>query len=141
MRQFYSTVQEFTQDQFNIIVDWTYEDFLIRDCFEETEEQYQEMERRLEKGLDTHYIMRVRAVYNGVEMGCSTLGSCYAYDCSPEDDITTNLTDYLEDLVTEAVAEARTNATAMLDKMKLDFDNAYENHVVSYHCGNPFPDL
>ena len=121
MRQFYSTVQEFTQDQFNIIVDWTYEDFSIRDCFEETEERFAEMERRLELYLDTHYIMRVRALYNGVEMGCSTLGSCYAYDCSPAEDITKNMTDYLEDLVTEAVAEARTNATAMLEKMKEDF--------------------
>jgi len=121
MSQFYSTVQEFTQDQFNIIVDWTHEDFSIRDCFDETEEQFEEMERRLGADIDTHYIMRVRALYNGVEMGCSTLGSCYAYDCSPEDDITENQLDYLKDLVTETVAEARSNATAMMEKMKEDF--------------------
>ena len=115
------TVKEFRYAEFDIIVDWTYEDCSVRDCFEETEEQYAEMERRLEAHIDTHYVARVRAMYDGVEMGSATLGSCYAYDCSPEDDINSGIGGYLEDMIEEAVDEARTEAVRMLDRLKEDF--------------------
>ena len=71
--RYFTTVKEFKVDQFDVIVDWTYEDCSVRDCFDETEEEFQEMERRLDAYLDTHYIARVRAMYDGVEMG-SLLG-------------------------------------------------------------------
>jgi len=115
------TVKEFRYAEFDIIVDWTYEDCSVRDCFEETEEQYAEMERRQEAHLDTHYVARVRAMYDGVEMGSAVLGSCYAYDCSPEDDINSGIGGYLEDMIEEAVDEARTEAVRMLDRLKEDF--------------------
>ena len=118
---YYYTVKEFKIDQFDIIVDWTYEYCSVRDCFDETEEQFQEMERRQEAHLDTHYVARVRAMYDGVEMGCATLGSCYARDCSPEDDINDGIGGYLEDMVDEAVDQARNEAVAMLQRLKADF--------------------
>src|SRR6056300_1586155 len=117
----YYTVKEFKYAEFNIIVDWTYEHCSVRDCFDETEEQFQEMERRQEAHLDTHYIARVRAMYDGVEMGVAHLGSCYAYDCSPEDDINDGIGGYLEDMIEEAVDEARSEAVAMLQRLKEDF--------------------
>jgi hypothetical protein len=117
----YYTVKEFKYAEFDIIVDWTYEHCSVRDCFDETEEQFQEMERRQEAYLDTHYIARVRAMYDGVEMGSSSLGSCYAYDCSPEDDINNGISGYLEDMIEEAVDEARDEAVRMLDRLKADF--------------------
>jgi len=117
----YYTVKEFKYAEFDIIVDWTYEHCSVRDCFDETEEQFQEMERRQEAYLDTHYIARVRAMYDGVEMGRSSLGSCYAYDCSPEDDINDGIGGYLEDMIEEAVDDARTEAVRMLDRLKEDF--------------------
>jgi hypothetical protein len=118
---YYTTAKEFRYANFDIIVDWTYEDESIRDCFDETEEQYAEMERRQEAYLDTHYIARIRAMYDGVEMGCATLGSCYAYDCSPEDDINDGIGGYLEDMIEEAVDEAQSEAVRMLDRLKEDF--------------------
>ena len=120
MRDFYH-VKTFKVDQFDIIVDWTYEDCSVRDCFDETEEEFAEMERRLEAYLDTHYIARVRAMYDGVEMGSATIGSCYARDCSPEDDINDGIGGYLEDMVDQAVDQARTEAVAMLQRLKADF--------------------
>ena len=120
MRDFYHA-KTFKVDQFDIIVDWTYEDCSVRDCFDETEEEFAEMERRLEAYQDTHYIARVRAMYDGVEMGSATIGSCYARDCSPEDDINDGIGGYLEDMVDEAVDEARTEAVAMLQRLKADF--------------------
>jgi hypothetical protein len=118
---YYTKVKEFRYAEFNVIVDWTYEDCSVRDCFEETEEQYAEMERRQEAHLDTHYIARVRAMYDDVEMGSAVLGSCYAYNCSPEDDINDGMGGYLEDMVEEAIDEARNEAVRMLDRLKADF--------------------
>ena len=118
---YYYTVKEFKYAEFDMIIDWTYEHCSVRDCFEETEEEYAEMERRQEAYLDTHYIARVRAMYDGVEMGSSSLGSCYARDCSPEDDINDGIDGYLEDMIAEAVDDARHEAVRMLDRLKADF--------------------
>ena len=118
---YYHTVKEFKYAEFDMIIDWTYEHCSVRDCFEETEEEYAEMERRQEAYLDTHYIARVRAMYDGVEMGSSSLGSCYARDCSPEDDINDGIDGYLEDMIAEAVDEAQNEAVRMLDRLKADF--------------------
>ena len=121
---YYHTVKEFRYAEFNVIVDWTYETCSVRDCFDETEEQFLEMERRLDAHLDTHYIARVCVMYDDVEMGSAHLGSCYAYDCSPEDDINNDgIGGYLEDMIEEAVDEARTEAVRMLDRLKADFLN------------------
>jgi len=122
MRDFYQ-VKTFKVDQFDIIVDWTYEDTPIRDCFDETDEEYAEMERRCRAYIDTHYVARVRAMYDGKEMGSDYLGSCYAYDCDPEDDITFRSGGYLEQMVEEAVDQARNEAVRMLDRLKADFLN------------------
>lgn len=119
----YTVAKEFKVDQFDVFVDWTYEDYSVRDCFDETEEEFAEMERRLDAYIDTHYIARVRAMYDGVELGCATLGSCYARDCSPEDDINNGIGGYLADMVDEAVDDARTEAVAMLQRLKEDFLN------------------
>ena len=122
MRNF-TTVKEFKIDQFDIIVDWTYEDTPIRDCFDKFDSQFEEMERRLNAYIDTHYVARVRAMYDGVEMGSDYLGSCYAYNCSPEDDINDGIGGYLEQMVDEAVNQARNEAVRMLDRLKADFLN------------------
>ena len=122
MRDFYH-VKTFKIDQFDIIVDWTYEETSIRDCFDKFDAQYEEMERRLNAYIDTHYVARVRAMYDGVEMGSDYLGSCYAYDCTPEDDITFRSGGYLEQMVDEAVDQARNEAVRMLDRLKADFLN------------------
>ena len=121
--RYYTTVKEFRYAEFNVIIDWTYEDCSVRDCFDETEEEFREMERRLDNEIDTHYICRVRAMYDDVEMGSSHLGSCYAYNCSPEDDINDGIGGYLEDMIEEAVDQARTEAVRMLDRLKADFLN------------------
>jgi hypothetical protein len=117
----YYTAKEFKYAEFDIIVDWTYEDAAIRDCFDEEVSNVAEMERRCDAYLDTHYIARVRAMYDGVEMGVAHLGSCYAYDCSPEEDINNGINGYLEDMIEEAVDDARDEAVRMLDKLKEDF--------------------
>jgi len=119
--RYWHEVKRFKQEQFDVIVDWTYEEVPIRDMFDETCYDIEDMERRHNAGTDTHYVARVRFLYDGVEMGCATLGSCYAYGCDPEDDINDGISGYLEDLMEEAESEARERAVEMLDQLKADF--------------------
>jgi|SRR6056297_374332 len=119
--RYWHEVKRFKQEQFDVIVDWTYEEVPIRDMFDETVFDIEDMERRHNAGTDTHYVARVRFLYDGVEMGCATLGSCYAYGCDPEDDINDGISGYLEDLMAEAESEARERAVEMLDQLKADF--------------------
>jgi len=119
--RYWHEVKRFKQEQFDVIVDWTYEEVPIRDMFDETVFDIEDMARRCNAGTDTHYVARVRFVYDGVEMGCATLGSCYAYGCDPEDDINDGISGYLEDLMAEAESEARERAVEMLDRLKADF--------------------
>ena len=119
----YYRVKNFKVDQFDVFVDWTYEDSSIRDLFDAEVSDIDDMVRRCSNGTDTHYIARVRVTYDGIEMGDATLGSCYAYDCSPEDDINDGIGGNLEDMIEEAVDEARTEAVRMLDRLKADFLN------------------
>ena len=91
---------------YTIHIDWTYEGVAIRDCFDDTVSDVADMERRCDAGIDTHFVTRVRAFYRGYELASTTLGSCYACDCSPEAEIEAGLAGYLEDMTAEVVAEA-----------------------------------
>ena len=91
---------------YTIRIDWRYEDVAIRDCFDDTVSDVSEMERRCDAGMDTHFVTRVRAFWRGYELASTTLGSCYAADCEPEDEIEAGLAGYLEDMTDEVVAEA-----------------------------------
>ena len=91
---------------YTIRIDWCYEDVAIRDCFDDTVSDVPEMERRCDAGIDTHFIARVRAFWRDYELASTTLGSCYAADCSPEDEIEAGLAGYLEGMTDEVVAEA-----------------------------------
>ena len=119
--RFWHYVETREIDQFSVILDWTYEEVPIRDMFDGTCYDIEDMERRHNEGIDTHYIARVRAMYKGREMGCATLGSCYAYECDPADDMVNGVSGYLEDMIEEALDEARAACVDMLEVLKKDF--------------------
>lgn len=121
MLDYYHTVQELKVDQYDVVVDWTYETVPLDSCFDETVFDISDMAERCNRGVDTHYITRVRAFYNGHELGCSTLGSCYASDCYPEDNIRSGLDGYLPQLIEEAVDQAREETVRMIARLKKDF--------------------
>ena len=106
---------------FKLILDWTYEDMPLGDAFDETVSDIDEMIDRCQNGTDTHYIARVRAMYDGVEMGSSALGSCYASGMEPDDDMREGIGGYLEDMIDEALKEAEAAAKGMLARLAQDF--------------------
>ena len=119
----YNTVKTFKVGNFDVEVAWAYEDTPIRDCFDETEEEFAAMQARCEDYTDTHYQLRVLAKYDDVEMGSSYLGSCYAAGMDPSQDIEDGVGGYLEQMVSEAISEAQNEAVAMIDRLKADFLN------------------
>ena len=119
----WNTIDVRKVDQFEVELAWTYEETALRDMFDDTIFDIEDMQRRCEDYTDTHYVARVRVMYDGVEMGCSTLGSCYARDCDPAEDMLNGLDDYLEQMTEEALDEARAEAVRMLDRLKADFLN------------------
>ena len=103
----YHEVARCKQDFYTIAVDWWYEDVAIRDVFDDTVTDVEEMERRCDAGIDFHFITRVRVFYRQYEVANDTLGSCYASDCYPETEILENrLGGYFDDMLAEARAEA-----------------------------------
>ena len=103
----YHEVARWNQNFYTITVDWWYEDVAIRDLFDDTVTDVEEMERRCDAGLDTYFITRVRVFYREYEVANDTLGSCYASGCDPEEEILENrLGGYFDDMLAEAREEA-----------------------------------
>jgi len=107
-------------EQFTVELAWAYEDLPLSYVFETTEE-IEEHADRCRRYIDTHYVARVRVLYDGVEMGSDYLGSCYAYDMDPAEDIADGIGGYLEQMIDTAMTEARAEAVNMLDRLKADF--------------------
>jgi len=117
----YTIAKEFKDDEFDIVVDWRYEDTPIEDLFDPECSDIEDMKERCEQGIDTHYIARVRAFIGGIEAGSDSLGSCYAYDCDPEDDIEKGIGGYLDDMINEAIREAKYFCQELRVKLNRDF--------------------
>jgi hypothetical protein len=113
----YNLAKSFTRDQFDIIVDWTYEDQSLESVFDFDEEELQIMCKRCDDYIDTHYVARVRAMYKGIELGVDYLGSCYASGCTPEEDIEKGISGYLDQMVDTAVTEAKQQFATLLADM------------------------
>ena len=120
MQREWNTVKTFKMDNFDVEIAWAYEDLPLSYVFE-TEEDIEVHQKRCEDYTDTHYVARVRALYDGKEMGSDYLGSCYAYDCDPAVDIDNGIGGYLEQMVDTAISEAQDEAVRMLDRLKEDF--------------------
>lgn len=117
----YFTATDFRYAEFDILVAWAYEDMPLEDAFEAEFNDIEDMRVRCAAGIDTHYRVRVQALYDGRVMGEAYLGSCYAHGCEPEVDIERGIDGYLDQLVEEAVDEARSEAVRMIERLKEDF--------------------
>ena len=120
MQREWNTVKTLKMANFDVEIAWAYEDLPLSYVFE-TEEDIEVHQKRCEDYTDTHYVARVRALYDGKEMGSDYLGSCYAYDCDPAVDIDNAIGGYLEQMVDTAISEAQDEAVRMLDRLKADF--------------------
>jgi len=105
-------------DQFEVEIGFADDTNQLELVFDPSEDYYNELVENMANGVWRHMICRVQAKYDDKVMGEAYLGSCVAED--PGKWIF-NDRDQVEDLIDEALEEARNEAVRMLDILKKDF--------------------
>jgi hypothetical protein len=116
----FTVEEQFDRDQFIVEVAFAPDDTQLDLLFDTEADYYPELIEKLESGVWQHMICRVQAKYDGKVMGEEYLGSIVAE--SPAKWLAEERTD-LDDMIDEAVEQARTEALRMLDILKEDFLN------------------
>ena len=114
----YTVVETREVDQFTVEISFAPDDTQLDLLFDTEEDYYPELIENLESGFWQHMICKVGAYYDGTEMGTAYLGSIVAEDGTKW---IASDPDYVQDLVDQAVDEARGEAVRMLDRLKADF--------------------
>jgi len=110
--------EQFDRDQFIVEIAFAPDDTQLDLLFDTEADYYPELIENLESGFWQHMIVRVQAKYDGKVMGESYLGSIVAE--SPAKWLESDK-DYIDDLVEQAVDQARSEALRMLEILKEDF--------------------
>ena len=117
----YHVEENFDYDQFIVEIAFAPDDTPVDQLFDTEADYYPELLENLESGFWQHMICRVQALYDGKVMGESYLGSIVAEspaDWIAQDDKGDGV---VNDLVIQAIDEARTEAVRMLEILKEDF--------------------
>jgi hypothetical protein len=120
----FSVEEEFDRDQFTVEIAFAPDDTQLDLLFDTDADYYPELIENLESGFWQHMICRVQAKYDGKVMGASYLGSIVAESPAKwlEEDTAANDRNHrINNMVGEAVDQARTEAVRMLDRLKNDF--------------------
>lgn len=107
-----------TVDQFTVEISFAPDDTQLDLLFDTDADYYPELIENLESGFWQHMICKATAYYDNKEMGSSYIGSIVAEN--PAKWIAEDA-DSVQDLVDQAVDEARGEAVRMLDVLKKDF--------------------
>jgi len=100
--RYYDTLAEFERDGYDIIVDKTYEELNPRDCFDDTVTDINEIIKDIDRGHLDWFMLRVRVMVEGLELGSAYLGGCLYED--PKEVLTDGTA---EDFIAEAMVEAK----------------------------------
>ena len=109
MTRYYDTIAEFTRDGFDIVVDKTYEDLNPRDCFDT--DDIDAIVKDIDRGHLEWFMLRVRVLVEGLELGSAYLGGCLYED--PREVLTDGIA---EDFIDQAMKEARPKVYALKQK-------------------------
>ena len=116
----FTVEEQFDRDQFIIEIAFAPDDTQLDLLFDTDADYYPELIENLESGFWQHMICRVQAKYDDKVMGEAYLGSIVAE--SPAKWLAEDPAD-IDDMVDQAVDEARSEAMRMLEILKEDFLN------------------
>ena len=116
----YYVEEQFDIDQFIVEIAFAPDDTQLDLLFDTDADYYPELIENLESGFWQHMIVRVQAKYDDKVMGESYLGSIVAE--SPAKWLAEEPAE-IDDLVDDAVDQARNVAVRMLEILKADFLN------------------
>jgi hypothetical protein len=112
MNRYYEELASYDREGFFVIVDRTWDDVAISDCFDDTCYDIKDMERKVNDGLLDWFMLRVRVLVDGHELGSAYLGGCMYEDAR---EVLTDGT--AEDLIAEALIEARSEVRRLKEKL------------------------
>jgi hypothetical protein len=110
--RYWDELASYQCEGFDVIVDKTYEDLNPRDQFDDTCCDVEEIIKDIDRGHLDWFMLRVRALVDGHELGSSYLGGMLFEDRSE------CLTDgSAEDMIYEAIAEAKQEARRLVGSL------------------------
>ena len=109
MQRYYDEIAAFERDGFDVIVDKTYEDLNPRDCFDT--DDIDAIVKDIERGHLEWFMMRIRVMAEGVELGSSYLGGMLYEE--PKECLTDGT---MEDMLHQAMKEAKSNVYRVYKK-------------------------
>lgn len=115
----YEELAVYQRDGFEVIVDKTWEDIDVGHCFDDTCYDIQEMRDKINSYDLDWFMLRVRVLLDGHELGSHYLGGCLYEDARE------CLTDgTAEDCIGEALHEARKEARRLIGSLQRVIDTA-----------------
>ncbi len=110
--RYYDHLATLEREGFEVIVDKTWEDIAIRDCFDDSCYDIRDMEQKVDSGELDWIMLRVRVMFDGHELGDAYLGGCMYAD--PKEVLTDGTA---EDMIWEALIQAKEAAMKLRDKL------------------------
>jgi len=114
MMRDYTEIARLERDGFEIIVDKTWEDISLSHCFDDECYNIAEMEAKVNNYDLDWFMLRVRVMLDGHELGSHYLGGCL-YDWDRVKDVMTDGT--AEDCIYSALEEAKTEVRRLRTKL------------------------
>ena len=115
----YIVAENFDIDQFIVEVSYAPESTQLELVFDPSEDYFEELQEKLTTGEWEHFVLKVAAYYDGVEMASDYLGSNVSAD--PIDYIKDDTDGMIDEMVETVVKEARDLAYQKIAKMQEDF--------------------
>jgi hypothetical protein len=110
--RYYDHLATMQRDGFEVIVDKSWEDLNPRDCFDDSVTDIDEIIKDIDRGHLDWFMLRVRVMLDGHELGSAYLGGMLY------EDPTECLTDgSAEDMICEAIAEAKREARRLIGSL------------------------
>ena len=100
--RYYEELAVYEREGYEIIVDKTWEDLNPRDSFDESCYDIEEIIKDIDRGHLDWFMLRVRVMVEGLELGGAYLGGCLYED--PREILTDGTA---EDFIAEAMVEAK----------------------------------
>ena len=111
----YDELARYEREGFTVIVDKTWEDIDVGQCFDDTCYDIQDMRDKINSYDLDWFMLRVRVLLDGHELGSHYLGGCL-YDWNKVSDVLTDGT--AEDCIGEALHEAREEARRLIGSLQ-----------------------
>jgi hypothetical protein len=113
MTRYYDELASYEREGFDIIVDKTYEDLNPRDMFDDCVTDLDQLCKDIECGNLDWFMLRVRVMVEGLELSSEYLGGCLYED--PREILSDGTA---EDIIAEAMKEAKTKVYSMYKRFQ-----------------------